>query len=84
MPQNFPLDRHLDIGKPISHMKMYVLNSKLVLAGLGVPGELYITGPGLARYYINDAQLTANVFIPNPYSEVLLIIINLIIFVASK
>ncbi|MEM9271684.1 MAG: amino acid adenylation domain-containing protein [Cyanobacteria bacterium P01_F01_bin.143] len=59
----------LPIGKPISNTQTYVLNPELQLVPLGVPGELYIGGLGIARGYLNRSELTAERFIPNPYSQ---------------
>ncbi|PCK33222.1 non-ribosomal peptide synthetase [Pseudoalteromonas piscicida] len=56
------------IGRPISDMKAYVLNSKLQLVEPGASGELYIGGAGLARGYLNRDDLTQTRFISNPYA----------------
>ncbi|RBL91355.1 non-ribosomal peptide synthase/polyketide synthase [Chitinophaga flava] len=63
---------HLDsstsvIGKPIPTLYAYVLNSSRLLAPVGVPGELYIGGAGLAREYLNLPVLSAERFITNPF-----------------
>ncbi|MHC5762542.1 amino acid adenylation domain-containing protein [Nostoc sp.] len=58
----------LPIGKPINNIQTYILDSSLELVPIGVPGELYIGGVGLARGYRNRPELTAEKFIPNPYS----------------
>jgi amino acid adenylation domain-containing protein len=57
------------IGSPIANTKLYVLDRHFNLVPIGVPGELYIGGDGLARNYLNRAELTAEKFIPNPFSE---------------
>ena len=57
----------LPIGKPIQNIHTYVLDSYLQLVPVGVPGELYIGGVGIARGYLNRSELTAERFIPNPY-----------------
>ncbi|MCG7497837.1 amino acid adenylation domain-containing protein [Vibrio sp. Of7-15] len=57
------------IGKPINNIQLYVLNEAHQLAPLGVPGELYIGGDGVARGYLNREELTKERFIPNPFSD---------------
>ncbi len=59
----------IPIGRPISNVQVYVLDTQLQPVPIGVTGELYIAGVGLARGYLNHPELTAERFIPNPFSN---------------
>jgi amino acid adenylation domain-containing protein len=57
----------IPIGRPIANTEVYILDANLVLAPLGVPGEIYVGGDGLARGYLNRAELTAEKFVAHPF-----------------
>ncbi|SDX46163.1 arthrofactin-type cyclic lipopeptide synthetase C [Pseudomonas syringae] len=57
----------LHIGKPVTHATLYVLDSRQQPVPLGVPGELYIGGTGVARGYLNKPQMTAERFLDDPF-----------------
>jgi amino acid adenylation domain-containing protein len=61
--------RSVPVGRPIANAKIYLLDSNLQLAPLGVPGELCVSGDLLARGYLNQPSLTAERFIPDPFSD---------------
>ncbi|MDX6851427.1 amino acid adenylation domain-containing protein [Gilvimarinus sp. SDUM040013] len=59
----------IPIGKSPYADKLYILDDQKMLNPIGVPGELCIGGPGLARGYLNQHELTAAKFIANPFYD---------------
>jgi amino acid adenylation domain-containing protein len=57
----------IPIGRPIDNIQLYILDSNLNIQPIGTVGELYISGDGLARGYINHPDLTEKSFIANPF-----------------
>ncbi len=65
IPQDFI---RILIGKPIANTQVYVMNG-MKLCGIGILGELCISGDGVSRGYLNRPDLTVEKFVENPYGE---------------
>jgi amino acid adenylation domain-containing protein/non-ribosomal peptide synthase protein (TIGR01720 family) len=57
------------IGRPIANTEIYIIDKNLAPSPIGLAGELHIGGVGLARGYLKRAVLTADNFLPNPFSQ---------------
>jgi amino acid adenylation domain-containing protein len=58
----------ISIGRPFANIQIYIVDSRLDPVPIGIVGELCISGVGLARGYSNSTELTAEKFVPNPFS----------------
>jgi tyrocidine synthetase-3 len=57
----------VSIGKPMANYQVYVLNKSLRPVPINAPGELCVSGEGIARGYLNHPELTAQSFVPHPF-----------------
>lgn len=57
------------VGRPIPDLEFYILDAHARLAPIGVVGEIYVGGAGVARGYLNRGELTSQRFVSNPFSE---------------
>jgi amino acid adenylation domain-containing protein len=57
------------IGRPISRTQVFILDERLEPVPIGINGELCISGDGLARGYLDDPAMTAEKFVPNPFTN---------------
>lgn len=60
-------DTKVLIGKPINNCKCYCLDKDLNLLPIGVPGDLYVSGPGVSVGYFNNPEMTKDRFLKNPF-----------------
>src|SRR5262249_49508938 len=59
----------VSIGRPLANTQAYVLDGQLQPVGAGMIGEMYLGGAGRAGGYVNRPELTAEKFVPHPYSQ---------------
>ena len=70
LPEDTMAEGHVELGRPLDNNILYVLNSKRVPVPIGVPGELYIGGDGVAFGYINLPEMTKDRFIQYPLDNI--------------
>lgn len=62
-----PYERSCPIGRPLRGTRLYLLDDRMRPVPVGVPGEVYLGGASLARGYLNRADLTDELFLPDPF-----------------
>ncbi|HEY1352292.1 MAG TPA: amino acid adenylation domain-containing protein [Ktedonobacteraceae bacterium] len=64
-----PSWKSIPYGRPMANQHTYILDANLQLVPKGIPGELYLAGAGLTRGYLSRPALTAEKFLPHPFSQ---------------
>src|SRR5690606_34638015 len=70
VPDMLPRDEGtaVPLGRPFGNVRGYVLDKRMRPLPVGIPGELYLGGPGVTRGYLNRPARTATSFIPDPFT----------------
>jgi amino acid adenylation domain-containing protein len=68
-PTDIGSEAPIPIGKPLINNQIFILDKNMQRVPIGVSGELYIAGEGLARGYLGDPAATAERFVPNPFNS---------------
>ena len=61
-------DQRVTLGQPVGAAEIHLLDTQLEHVPAGVPGQIFVGGPGVARCYLNEPAMTAAKFLPNPFS----------------
>jgi amino acid adenylation domain-containing protein len=67
--QNWSAEKTIPYGRPLHNQSFYILDSQQQLVPIGIAGELYIGGVGVARGYLHRPELNASKFIANPFLQ---------------
>lgn len=66
---NHKISETIPIGKPLANTRIYIMDEMLKPVPIGIPGEICLGGPGLARGYMNNIPLTIEKFVKDPFRE---------------
>lgn len=65
-----PSSKNISIGKPIQNLSIYIVDKGMNLCPVNVKGEICVSGVGVGRGYLNDAEKTSKVFMDDPFGKV--------------
>ena len=69
LPKGRTFTQAIPIGKPIANGRVYILDHLLTPQPIGIPGDIYVTGKGLSKGYLNLPELSNEKFITNPFDS---------------